>query len=168
MVRGSERESRLQIDAAVQAALRKSPDAARQIVRFAKQRRCDDAVDGPGIHVIEQVTRLHRYRQVIALACGSAAQSPEESAGTTAWTSREAAAGPATTWSSASTAPAISTTTAEILVVVGAGRTLARSAKTERLGDAEVEVNAPGASAEVARQNISARPRVDVETRIVR
>ncbi len=56
--RDSERESRLQIDAAIQAALREGAEAARQIIRFAKQRRGDDAVDGSGIDVIEQVARL--------------------------------------------------------------------------------------------------------------
>ena len=102
----SERESRLQIDAAVQAALGEGADAARQVVRFAEKRRGDDAVDRPGIHVVEQVARLDRNGQVVALTGRSAAaQATEEAAGTAARTTREAAARTAATGSTTAGPP---------------------------------------------------------------
>ena len=81
MSRGSERESRLQIDAAIQAALREGADTARQVVRLAEKRRRDDAVNWSGVHMVEQVARLDRNGEVIALTGRTtASQSTEEAA----------------------------------------------------------------------------------------
>ena len=92
--------------------------------------------------MVEQVARLDGQSQIVTLAgIGTAAQPAEETAGTAARTSTETTARSAATRTTASAAsPA-----AEVAAIVARPvRALARSAKTKRFRDAEVEADAAG------------------------